>query len=301
MDVEGSSGQRFPNWEEACAYYTAHYHRACMHVIPPIFPPRTATPPPPPIIPTNNPPKKKSKTVKSATPSTRRRRRPRVSSSSSGANYRSLYDDDDPITPVAARLPPATSANVGNPAPHSPTPVQVALSPGAAGNPIEVASNFPTPITNQETRKRRQKAQGLGLGGSAPISPTPQSAALPTLLSKVANSRKKPGPSIPNGPDRFVYVCDCSDGEYSAPRVPSLKRKASNNASGSSTRTHEVIEIRTDSDSDGDIQLPRTRFCKCAALKSFLSASKPDVNHDHAHVDMDTPPEIPRPSPPAQF
>jgi hypothetical protein len=140
-----------------------------------------------------------------------------------------------------------------------------------------VNSNFPTPITNQDTPKRRQKAQRLA------ISPTPPSVSLP----------------ISNGPDRFVYVCDCSDeeGGYSAPRVPSLKRKATNSASGSSSRPKEVIEIHTDSDSDSEIRpVPQPRFCKCAALKSFLSsrAVKPDLNHD---LTRDSIPEIPRPSP----
>ena len=51
MDVEHSSGKLFPNWEEARAYYTTHYHKACMHIIPPSFPP-------------NSPKKKKSKTDK---------------------------------------------------------------------------------------------------------------------------------------------------------------------------------------------------------------------------------------------
>jgi len=304
MDVEGSSGQRFPGWEEARAYYTAHYHRGCIHIIPPTFPPRVPTPPP------NSGPKKKSKTVKSpktvksTTPSTRHRRRD--SSSSSGHNYRSLYEDDDPIPPViVSHLLPATAAAVVNQAPPFPD----GLSPGTVGNPIEVTSNFPTPVTNQETPKRRKKAQRLGLGSAAPVSPTPASASLPTILTQVSESRKQP-PHISNGPDRFVYVCDCSDeeGGYSAPRVPSLKCKALDHtsASGSKTQSNEVIEIHTDSDTDSEIRpVTKPRFCKCASLKSFLSsradgADGPDLNCDHTNVDMDTTPEIPRPSPSAQ-
>jgi len=309
MDVEGSSGQRFPSWEEACAYYTAHYHRACMHIIPPTFPPRVPIPPP------NSSPKKKSqtvkspKTVKSTTSSTRRRRR-RDSSSSSGHKYRPLYDSDDPVPPVVVsddvvpHLLPAAAAPV-NQAP----PLPVVLSPGTVWNPIEVTSNFPTPVTHQETPKRRKKAQRLELGSAAPISPTPASASLPAILTQLSESRKQP-PHISNGPDRFIYVCDCSDeeGGYSAPRVPSLKRKPLNNASasGSNTQRNEVIEIHTDSDTDSEIRpVTQPRFCKCASLKSYLSsradgAADPDLNRDNTNIDMDATPEIPRPSSSAQ-
>ena len=295
MDVEGSSsGQHFPNWEEARAHYTAHYHRACMHVIPPSFPPRLAMSPPPPNTPTSSPKKKKSKTVKTiktVAPSTGHRRR-HDSSSSPGHTYSSMYEDDDPVTPVVIK-PAATAPGVVPQLPPA-APADDALSPGTAGNPIEVTSNFPTPITNQDTPKRRKKAQGLA------ISPTPPTS-FPTLLKKIAHPRKKPGPSILDGPDRFVYVCDCSDGEggYLAPLVPSLKRKASNSAPGPSSRPNEVIEIHTDSDTDSEIW---PRFCKCASLKSFLAsradgAAEPDLNHNCTSVDVDSVPEMPGASP----
>ena len=144
------------------------------------------------------------------------------------------------------------------------------------------------------------------MGVPAPLSPTPASEAFPTILKTIADSHKKPGSSTLKGPDRFVYVCDCSDGEdgYSATRVPSLKRKATistNNASGSSTRPHDVIEIQTDSDTDIVIRpLPKARFCKCAALQSLLDSRAEDLNPDTS-VDMDAIPEIPRTSPPAPF
>ena len=286
MDVERSSGKLFPNWEEARAYYTTHYHKACMHIIPPSFPP-------------NSPKKKKSKTDKtdkSAAPSTRCRRR-RNSSDTSAGNYCPLYDSDDPVTPAVVNPP-------GVATPHLPPAAAglVARSPGTAGNPIEVPSNLPTPITKQTVPKARKKAQGFRLGVPAPLSPTPPSEAFPTILKTIANSRKTPGPSTSQGPDRFVYVCDCSDGEdgYSA-LSPSLKRKAAsltNNASGSGTRPNEVIEIQTDSDTDIVIRpFPQPRFCKCAALRSFLdSPAVGDVN-PNTSVDMDAIPEIPRTSP----
>ena len=301
MDVKGSSGQRFPSWEEARAYYTAHYHWACMHIIPPMFPPRVPTPPPKSSTKKKSKTVKSPKTVKSTTPSTCRRRRRRDSSASSGHKYHPLYDDDDPVPPVVVTddvIPPAVAAVMENQAP----PLPVVLSPGTIGNPIEVASNFPTPVTHQETPKRHKKAQRLGLGSAAPISPTPASASLPAILTQLSESRKQ----LPHiSADRFVYVCDCSDeeGGYSAPRIPSLKRKALNNASasGSNTRQNEVIEIHTDSDTDSEI-CPVTRpcFCKCAALKSFLSsrdgAADPDLNRDNTNIDMDAIPKIPRPS-----
>ena len=298
MDVEGSSGEHFPNWEEAHAYYMAHYHRACMHVLLPSF--------------QTKPKKKKLKTI---TPSTRRR--PRKSSSSSAANYRSMYEDDDPVTPAvvkpAPHPPPADTAHVVDSAPDiHPTPTAyVARSPGTTVNPIEVPSNFPTPVTHQGTPKHRKKVQG-------PFSPTPVSVAFPTLLKKITNSRKTPAPSTSSGPERFVcspewfiYVCDCSDqeGGYSVALVRSLKRKAAfstNNASGSSVQANGVIEIHTESESDSEIppfSQPRPFsqpcFCKCSALKSFSSSSatQQDPNPD---IDMDAIPEIPRPSPPAQ-
>ena len=188
-------------------------------------------------------------------------------------------------------------------------PLPVVLSPGTVGNPIEVTSNFPTPVTHQETPKHRKKTQHLGLDSAAPISPTPASALLPAILTQISESRKQP-PHISNRPDRFVYVCDCSDeeGGYSAPHVPSLKCKALNNAStsGSNTQSNEVIEIHTDSDTDSEIHpVTQPRFCQCASLKSFLASRTdstigPDLNRNDTDVDMDTIPKIPRPSPSAQ-
>jgi hypothetical protein len=148
-------------------------------VIPPSFPPRLAMSPPPPNTPTSSPKKKKSKTVKTVktvVPSMGRH-----CSSSSGHTYSSMYEDDDPVTPVVVK-PAATAPGVVPQLPPA-APADVALSPGTTGNPIEVTSNFPTPITNQDTPKCRKKAQGLA------ISPTPPTS-FPTLLKKIAHPCK---------------------------------------------------------------------------------------------------------------
>ena len=288
MDVEGSSGQLFPNWEEAHAYYTAHYHRACMHILLPNF---------------HNTKKKKARIVKSATPSTCHRRR-RNSSCSLAGNYRPLYDEDNPVTPAvvepALHPPPAVPAHGVKSTPdfHPTATASITRSPGTAGNPIEVFSNFPTPIAHQETPKRHKKAQRLGLGSAAPISPTPASVSLPAILTQLSESRKQL-PHISNGPDSFVYVCNCSDGEggYLAAPVCSLKHRATastNNASSSRIQANKVIEIHTDSESDSKIRpFSQMRFCKCASLKKFLSSCAKDPSPD---IDMDSIPEIPRPT-----
>ena len=285
MDIEGSSGQLFPNWEEAYAYYTTHYHRACMHILLPNF---------------HNTKKKKVRIVKSAMPSTHCH----CCCNSSAGNYCLLYDEDDPVTPAvvepALHPPPAVPTHgVKSTSDFHPTATaNVTCSPGTTGNPIEVFSNFPTPIAHQETPKCCKKAQCLGLGSAALISPTPASVLLPTILTQLSESHKQP-PHISNGPDSFVYVCDCSDreGGYLAALVRSLKYRATalmNNASSSHIQANEVIEIHTNSESDSEI-LPfsQMRFCKCAALKKFLSSCAKDPSPD---IDMDSIPEIPCPT-----
>ena len=134
---------------------------------------------------------------------------------------------------------------------------------------------------------------------------TPVSTSLPAILTQLSESHKQP-PHISNGPDRFVYVCDCSDkeGGYSAPCIPSLKCKLLNNASssGSNTQQNKVIEIHTDSDTNSKIHpVTQPRFCKCASLKSYLSshadgAANPDLNRNNTNIDMDATPKIPHPS-----
>jgi len=332
MDVEGSSGQHFPNWNAAIAHYTTHYRRGCVHVLP-SFPGRPVTLPPssPPDIRNHSRRQKKSKAVKStadvSAPSKRHRRR--GSSSSSAGNYRSLYENDDPVRPVIADPAPRLLATPANLARSS--------SPGAAGNPIEVHSNFPTPVANEQNPKRHRKLKGLGIPSSGPPSPTPPPALLAHLkktahlapaLSIVGASSSPPTlagqTSISNASRPLVYVCDCSDeeGGYSAPRTPSLKRKVNcamkakfdspfkhkatsapststlNTAASSSSRM--VIEILTDSEDDeADVPpLPKHDFCKCfPVMKMSSPAAQPESDADDNSV---TNPEIPRPSPPAQ-
>ena len=276
-----------------------------MHILPSFQIP-TASSPLPPNSSTNKPKKKKPKTVKSAMPSTHHPHRSCHcnSSSSSTANYHSLYKDDDPVTPTVikpAPHPPAEPAHVVMSTPYlNPTATaHISHSPGTAGNPIDMPSNFPTPVTFQETLKHHKQAQG-------PFSPTPRPVVFLTLLKKSTDSCKTPAPSTPDSPVPFAYICDCSDeeGGYLAAPVHSLKRKAvlSVNASGSSIQANEVIEIFTESESD-KIQpfcqlrpFSQLRFCKCLALKSYLSscAIQQDPNHD---IDMDSTPKIPCPSP----
>ena len=296
MDIEGSSGQHFPNWDAAYAHYKDHYHRGCIHVLLRTSPQKSASPPhsPTPDIVTSNPRKKKTKTVKSTTigsAASKRHRRPRRSSSTSAGNYRSMYEDDDPVPPAVA-----------NPTPPSAVTFSETLSPGNAGNPIEVPSNFPTPAANKNTPKRRNQLQGPGLVGLSPITPTPASAAPSTIRP-------------------LVYVCDCSDetGGYPASQAPSRKRKATivmnaksdtsvkrkvtsahfaANANMASSSTSQPIDILTDSEDETDIRpLPKYRFCKCLCLHlqthASSSAAEPNLNPDTT----DGIPEILCPSP----
>ena len=195
MDIEGSSGQLFPNWEEAHAYYTTHYHRACMHILLPNF---------------HNTKKKKTRIVKSAMPSTHRHHCHNSSCSLAG-NYCLLYDEDDTVTPAIVEpalypLPAVPTHGVKSAPDFYPTAMaNVTCSPGTTGNPIEVFSNFPTPIAHQETPKCCKKAQRLGLGSAALISPTPASTSLPAILTQLSESCKQP-PHISNGPKSFVYI-----------------------------------------------------------------------------------------------
>jgi len=278
MDVAGSSGRSFPNWDEACAYYTRHYFQACMHILIPNFPPRT--PPPAPSNSSNNgPKKKKSKIVQSSASSNRRRRR-RSSSISSG----DMFDDDEPVTPVPAKpvSPPQPSAlAVADAIRAAATTAPLVRSPGNPGNPIEVPSNFPTPIT----KKGKSKARNQG----GPTTPTLASASTCVVSKKGSNFRNNAFASISNGPERFIVVCDCDDEDSGYPSAPTSHSK-------------EAIEILTDSDLETDIRPAlQQRLCKCTALKAFLSTPKPalnpDINPDSASLDMDMLPEIPRPSP----
>ena len=349
MDIEGSSGKHFANWDDAFSYYVAHFHKGCVHVLLPTAPVRSITPAP--LVPSDSPKrstrKVKSRTVKTAaavSAASSRRRRRRGSSSSSAANYRSLYEDDDPIQPAIADLAPHLSLNPTDP--HLPQ----LFSPGRFGNPIEVPSNFPTPNANQEALKRRKKPKGPGFSGPAPTSPTPtptipvhskKPADKPTALSVLSapseksSLRTKPDSSVLNTIKPLVYVCDCSDGGYSAPRVPSLKRKATtamkakssatsvkrkaistqsasattSNAAASSS-SHPVIEIFTDSEDDSQVDdtdtemrpLPKRHFCKCfrtafQIAKPLAPMVVPGLNSDHTSVNMkDSIPEVPRPS-----
>lgn len=294
MDVEGSSGQHFPNWDAAYEHYSAHYHKGCIHVLrsstqSSATPPRSTTP----DSITTNPRKKKSKTVKSATASSatsKRSRRRRKSSNSSAGDYGSMYEDDDPVPPAIAPPPAAT-----------PPAFAEAFSPGTAVNPIEVLSNLPTPAGNQKTPKHRNRLQGPGFAGLSPITPTPATAP-PTHTTRP-----------------LVYVCDCSDeaGGYSASRAPSRKRKATIAITGksdtsvkrkatstqfsaapnmASSSTSQVIEILTESEDETDIRPLPNRICECLRLhlqtRRFSSPTHPDLNPDTS-IDVDGIPEVP--------
>ena len=297
MNIEGSSGQHFPNWDEAFAHYAAHYCRGCVHVLLPTSaqcrasPARSATP----NSIASSPRQKKSKTVKSPVTGSavsKRCRRRRCSSSSSAGNYRSLYEDDEPVRPNAAEpAPPPSAVTLDDYFPKA----------GTAGNPIEVPSNFPPPVANQKNPKPCNR-----IPAPFPITPTPASAP-PTYSVKP-----------------LVYVCDCSDeeGGYSASRMPSLKRKATTTmkdksatslkrkptsaqflatANVASSSKSQPIDILTDSETDTRTP-PKLHICECLHLHLQMSTSsstaQPDFNPD-THMDTDDIPQLPHLSPSA--